>query len=787
MIFSKMLFADEINISAKKIIVDKKSQTTIFEDEVIIRNNKNNLIQSNYATYNKELKFYTLKGDVVVKDFKGNLIKTNEATYDEALNIFKSTGKTNLITKEGYFLESENVVFNDQSNVVSSDKETLVKDIMENLITLNNFKYEINENIFKSVGNIKVIDKMNNSYEFSQLYIDEKKKEIIGTDSKVYFNQKDFKMNPKNKPRIFSNAINIYQEESSFIKSTFTMCNYREGNKCPPWQLNASNMTHNKKKKTNYYDNAVIKIYDIPIFYFPKLAHPDPTVDRRSGILNPSYSDTKNLGSSINLPYFWAINKDKDLTINSRLFVSENPLLMGEYRHAFKNSNLIFDFGFTEGYKNASATKRAGDKSHFFSKFAKKFQSGNNESSLEVNLQNVSDDKYLKLYKIDTNLVNYETDTLENYISFDHYNDDKNFSLGLKTSAFETLKSGYNDKYEYIFPEVTLNKNLYSDRLGYGNLQTNLKVHNYDTNKTKKFLINNLDWSHDHTNSYFDGTILTSLKNVNYEVKNEKIFKPDTTNELFGALGYLASIDLYKEKNGIRHLLKPKALIKYSPNHMRKDSDDFNLYGKNIFSLNRLNTNENFESGSNLTLGFDYEQLKNNKQLNFAIGQVINEKKTNKNMPSSSSLDKRFSDIVGSFNYKNKDIFNFNYNYALDQNFKETNYNEVNTSYKFSNFQFNLDYLEEDKTSDSTEYVKTSFEYKKGDNGVFSFSNKRDLIRNASEYYDLSYEYINDCLRAGLVYRREFYNDSELESENSLMFKITLNSFGELNSPKFEN
>ena len=197
LIFSKMLFADEINISAKKITVDKKSQITIFEDEVVIQNNKNNLIQSNYAAYNKKLKFYTLKGNVVVKDFKGNLIKTNEATYDEALNIFKSAGKTNLITKEGYYLESENVVFNDQSNVVSSDKETLVKDNMENLITLNNFKYEINESIFKSLGKIKVIDKMNNSYEFSQLYIDEKKKEIIGTDSKAYLNQKDFKMNQK--------------------------------------------------------------------------------------------------------------------------------------------------------------------------------------------------------------------------------------------------------------------------------------------------------------------------------------------------------------------------------------------------------------------------------------------------------------------------------------------------------------------------------------------------------------------------------------------------------------
>ena len=49
----------------------------------------------------------------------------------------------------------------------------------------------------------------------------------------------------------------------------------------------------------------------------------------------------------------------------------------------------------------------------------------------------------------------------------------------------------------------------------------------------------------------------------------------------------------------------------------------------------------------------------------------------------------------------------------------------------------------------------------------------------------LSYEYHNDCLRAGLVFRREFYNDSELEPENSLMFKITLIPFGNIDSPSF--
>ncbi len=66
-----------------------------------------------------------------------------------------------------------------------------------------------------------------------------------------------------------------------------------------------------------------------------------------------------------------------------------------------------------------------------------------------------------------------------------------------------------------------------------------------------------------------------------------------------------------------------------------------------------------------------------------------------------------------------------------------------------------------------------------------SFSTKRNLITDSSEYYNLSYEYLNDCLRAGLVYRREFYDDSELEPENSLMFKITLTPFGNISSPSF--
>ena len=95
-------------------------------------------------------------------------------------------------------------------------------------------------------------------------------------------------------------------------------------------------MLHDNKKKTIYYDNALIKVYDIPVFYSPKLSHPDPSVKRRSGFLVPTFLDTKNLGEGLSIPYYWAINKDKDLTFTNKLYATENPLFIGEYRSCFQ-------------------------------------------------------------------------------------------------------------------------------------------------------------------------------------------------------------------------------------------------------------------------------------------------------------------------------------------------------------------------------------------------------------------------------------------------------------------
>ena len=58
----------------------------------------------------------------------------------------------------------------------------------------------IDSNIFKSIGFVKIQDKRIIFTNFSQIYIDTKKKEILGTDIKAFLNQEDLKVDQRNKP-----------------------------------------------------------------------------------------------------------------------------------------------------------------------------------------------------------------------------------------------------------------------------------------------------------------------------------------------------------------------------------------------------------------------------------------------------------------------------------------------------------------------------------------------------------------------------------------------------------
>ena len=154
-------------------------------------------------------------------------------------------------------------------------------------------------------------------------------------------------------------------------------------------------------------------------------------------------------------------------------------------------------------------------------------------------------------------------------------------------------------------------------------------------------------------------------------------------------------------------------------------------------------------------------------------------------MPSSTSLDQRFSDLVGESRFRFNDSTKFKYDFSIDQSYKDINYSEIGADINLNdNTIFNISYLEEKNHIGKQEYIKSDINFEIGESNSLAFSTKRNLLTNSAEFYNLSYEYINDCLRAGLVFRREFYTDRDIEPENSLMFKISIIPFANINSPK---
>jgi LPS-assembly protein len=213
-------------------------------------------------------------------------------------------------------------------------------------------------------------------------------------------------------------------------------------------------------------------------------------------------------------------------------------------------------------------------------------------------------------------------------------------------------------------------------------------------------------------------------------------------------------------------------------------------YG-NLFNLNKVTEPDVLEPGISTSIGIEYKKNKLNdsnmigdEELSFSVGQVISAQE-NMDIPSSSSLDQRFSDIVGKSQYKINDKVNLNYNFSIDQGYKDFNYNEVGSDLIFKKAKFNLSYLEEKNHIGSQEYLQTGVEFNPNSFTELKFNTKRNLLTDSAEFYNLSYNYINDCLKAGVAYRREFYTDRDVEPTNTLMFTISIVPFADINSPSF--
>ena len=124
-----------------------------------------------------------------------------------------------------------------------------------------------------------------------------------------------------------------------FQNGVYTACAACKDNpkKPPLWQVKGARIIHNQTEKMLYFEDARLEFFGQPIAYMPFFSTPDPTVKRKSGFLIPSYSSSSRYGVGVEVPYYFALAPDYDLTVSPRYTTKQGLLAQAEFRQRLIN------------------------------------------------------------------------------------------------------------------------------------------------------------------------------------------------------------------------------------------------------------------------------------------------------------------------------------------------------------------------------------------------------------------------------------------------------------------
>ena len=787
-----------IRMTLSEEFIFKVTDLEILENNTIYKgNNRGKVITdtqveliSNNFEYLKKINRLEANGDVELTDIKNNIIinaqkmfylKSNEKIY--------TVGKTLINIADKYYVEGDNLILLKDKMILFSDKKATITDFNSNIYKLDKFQYSINEEILKGEKITfinKEKEKKQDKYFFETGYFNLNKNKFLGKDVNIVFHKTLFD-DLENDPRI--NAVSAHGNEYNtyFEKGVFTSC--KKTDKCPPWKMVSNKIRHDKVKEQIIYSNAWLELYDFPVAYFPKFFHPDPSVKRQSGLLRPEIGDHDTLGDSLYLPYFFVISDNVDITLKPRLFNSGTLVLQNEYRQITKNSLTVIDSSITKGH-NSSINDKGDTRSHFFSNSKINLDLNNFiNSNLEINYEKSSNDNYLKLFDFIKSplLVNKDNTALESSIKLDLEHPE--YDLISSFEMYETLSGSQSDRYQYVLPYYNLSRNFFLDNID-GSFNFNSTGNNTlsETNITSSVLTNDLSYL--SRNFFSDKGIKRNLeiliKNINSIGKNSPIYKNSPQSELISSYNYNLSLPLVKDnKNNISSLI-PKLSFRISPHEMKNHSNNGRRINiDNIFSPDRLGLGDSFETGESLTLGIDFIKEKVNTDnkiseiedyFDFKLATVF-KLNDEKNIPTNSTLNKKTSNIFGQTNFKPNENISLNYNFSLTNDFNVIEYNQLAAIFEFDSLKTEFNYIEENGVVGKMHVIENRTEYSFNDYNSITFGTRRNRELNLTEYYDLIYEYKNDCLVADIKYRKDYYNSSDIKPKEELFFSITIVPF----------
>ncbi|ATG39891.1 LPS-assembly protein LptD [Phaeobacter piscinae] len=568
---------------------------------------------------------------------------------------------------------------------------------------------------------------------------------------------------------------------TQLYKTAVTSCHVCNDGRPPLWQIRAERITHDQQERQLYLENAQLRVLDTPIFYFPGIRLPDPTLERANGFLIPSIRTTSNLGTGVKVPYFLTIGPHRDLTLSPYLSSRTRTLDM-RYRQAFRRGEIEINGAYTR-----DELYRGEDRGYVFAEGTFDLR---NEFKLRFDLKTVSDDAYLVDYGLQ------DLDRLRSEVVVSKVQRDSLFRAS--AISYKTLRDSENqDLIPSSIGNLYYEKRFFPTRIG-GELRLSLETHGHNRTSDIKGTLTDpggrdvgratfdVDWQRSWR---FDSGLVAewSLGAAAdaFAVYDDSVFANKTSRfSPRSALTFRLPMTR-REQSGATQYLEPILQIGWTntgDTAVPNDESNFVEFDRgNLLELSRFPATDAREDGVTVVYGLNWARFSpSGWQASATIGQVFRDSDDGR-FTKSSGLGGTSSDLLMAAQLK------------LNDDLAITTRGLLNGSLNFSKAEVRGDWMTDrsrltgtymwlgtDPAEGRSEEVSELWfdgAYEVTPGWTASASLRYDISDARATRAGLGLVYSNECVKVDLSVNRRYTSTTSVEPTTDFGFTIALNGF----------
>ena len=576
--------------------------------------------------------------------------------------------------------------------------------------------------------------------------------------------------------------------------------------KNPSWKITAARVTHDSKRGRVRFSSGRLNVLGVTLPLLPVFSIGDGSQKGGfSGALVPGIRLDSNNGLELSLPYYWRIDRNRDLTITPHIYTNSLPALEGRWRHLTSSGAYQIGAFVTHGeipesdVTDLTPDDRNGLRGYFEANG--RFQL-DPYWTLSGSLRGATDKTVARRYDITRD------DRLRSFVSAERI--DLDSYVAIEGWAFQGLRStDEQERIPFALPAVDA-RFRFNDVLGgrievQGNSLAIMRIDGQDSQRA----FASARWDMRRITSMGQELTLTAFARGDiYHAQDSA----ETSVEIYrgkdgwhgrgiGALAADLKWPLVGELWGGTQRLTPRVQLVLTPGTENldipnEDARAVDLEDSNLFALNRFPGYDRWEDGSRVTYGLEWQFDRPRWSIYNVIGQSYRLTREPSMFPDGTGLTDRFSDFVGRTRIRFGRLIDITNRYRLDKDNLAIRRSELDFTVGTDLTYFQLGYLllnrdisptVEDLRDKEELRVAGRWQFHRywsifGSSVVDLTGADEDPVSLADGFEPVRHRvgitYEDECLVLGVAWKRDYERVGEFKSGSTFSINFALKGIG---------